>query len=70
MAKIENNAQTKASELTHLLVPIERKFLFRGDRVKLRNGEIVTIKGLEYNEFTAFGKKDYIKKSKIEFILE
>jgi hypothetical protein len=52
-----------------LLPKSKKNFLKRGDRVQLKSGEIVVVRGLEFGCFTAEGKKNYISKKDIHTVL-
>jgi hypothetical protein len=47
---------------------MDRNYFKIGDKVKMKTGEILTIKSLEYLEFTCEEKAGYIPKSDIKKI--
>ena len=48
----------------------ERMWLKIGDTVELDDGDTVTVKSLEFKEFTAEERIEYIPKRKIKRIIE
>ena len=49
---------------------MERNYLNRGDKVKMIDGRILTIKSLEFKEFIAVEEIGYQKKNNIVEVLE
>lgn len=47
-----------------------RAFLKIGDIVEMKDGSVLTVKSLEYNEFCAVERSGYVKKSEIACIRE
>lgn len=48
----------------------QRNFLKPGDRVQMTNGEILTVKSLEFREFVPVERAEYVPKREIHAILE
>ena len=53
-----------------LLVPVSRNYLKRGDKVRMKDGRILTVKSLELKEFVSEEEIGHIPKKDIEVVLE
>jgi hypothetical protein len=49
---------------------MSKNFLQPGDKVKMRDGTILTVEGLEFREFTAKECSWFIPKKEIEEVIE
>jgi hypothetical protein len=72
MMKKENtvNKPTKTMPYDALLCPVSRNYLRRGDKVRMKDGEILTVRSLEFREFCAEEKIGYIPKKDIDTVME
>lgn len=52
------------------LIATKRTFIMPGDKVRMKGGEILTVKSLEYTEFYCHEKKGLLLKNDIESVLE
>lgn len=52
------------------LKAVPRNYLKIGDKVRMNNGEIVTVRSLEFRHFCAEEKIGYISKNDIDAIME
>ena len=48
----------------------KKGYLSPGDKVLMKDGEILTVVSLEYRDFVAIEKSEYVPKSKIECVVE
>lgn len=58
------------SELKPLLAPSKRNWLSPGCKVQMKDGEILTVKSLEFRYFVAVEKVGYIPKKDIHTIID
>jgi hypothetical protein len=52
------------------LQPVNRNYLTKGDKVRMKSGEILTITGLDFRDFTCAEKLGDIPKKDIDTVLE
>ena len=69
MKKEQNSTEPQMGYDT-VLVPVSRNFLRRGDKVRMKDGKILTVKFLEYRDFICEEKVGYIPKKAIDTALE
>lgn len=50
--------------------PVKRNYLTKGDKVRMKSGEILTVTGLDFKDFTCAEKFGDIPKNEIETVLE
>ena len=67
--KKQNRTDTQMGYDT-VLVPVSRNFLRRGDKVRMKDGKILTVKFLEYTDFICEEIVGYIPKKDIDTVLE
>jgi len=67
----ENKQQnTEAMQYDTVLAPVSRNWMKRGDKIRMKDGEILTVKWLEYRDFICEEKVGYIPKKYIDTIME
>ena len=49
---------------------MSKNFLNPGDKVKMKDGEILTVKSLEFTEFVEIERVGYVKKKDIDEVLD
>jgi len=67
--KKQNNTETKMVYDT-VLAPVSRNYLRRRDKVRIKDGSILTVRSLEFREFCAEEKVGYIPKNDIDTVME
>lgn len=67
--KQQNSTDTQMGYDT-VLAPVSRNYLRRGDKVRMKDGEILTVRSLEFREFCAEEKVGYIPKKDIDTVME
>ena len=76
MKTVEEKAEKYAEETILALhsdselCPVSRNYLRRGDKVRMKDGEILTVRSLEFREFCAEEKIGYIPKKDIDTVME
>jgi hypothetical protein len=67
----ENNPQGTANIADdRVLAPVSRNFLRRGDKVRMKDNRILTVKSLEFREFVSIEEVGYLSKNDIDTVLE
>lgn len=65
--KQQDNTDTQMDYDT-VLALVSRSYLRRGDKVRMKDGEILTVRSLEFREFCAEEKIGYIPKKDIDLV--
>ena len=68
--KQQNSTDTQMGYDTVLAPPVSRNFLRRGDKVRMKDGKILTVKFLEYTDFICEEIVGYIPKKDIDTVME
>lgn len=68
---VENNPQGTANIADdRVLAPVSRNYLRRGDKVRMKDNRILTVKSLESREFVSIEEIGYLSKNDIDTVLE
>lgn len=67
--KQQNSTDTQMGYDT-VLAPVSRNYLRRGDKVRMKDGEILTVRSLEFREFCVEEEVGYIPKKDIDTVME
>ena len=60
----------EAMDYDMVLAPVSRNYLRRGDKARMKDGEILTVRSLEFKEFCSEEKIGYIPKKDIDTVIE
>ena len=72
MNNLQNNQKSDTTPMGYdaLLAPVSRNYLRIDDKVRMKDGRILTVKSLEYREFVSKEEIGYIPKKDIDTVLE
>lgn len=72
MKKEQNLQITTDTQMGYdtVLAPVSRNYLRRGDKVRMKDGEILTVRSLVFREFCAEEKVGYIPKKDIDTVMQ
>lgn len=69
MTRQQNSTESQMGYDT-VLAPVSRNYLRRGDKVRMKDGEILTVRSLEFRDFCAEEKVGCIPKNDIDTVME